>query len=303
MGYRDNTGSGRSNLLNTANPLVMLIVLQITFFILMNFLKSIYVFSRIPEEQFYRNMYHWFVMPGDPAKFITRPWTLITMQFTEVKLIMVISNLIWLWTFGHLVQDLVGNGKIIPIYLYSATLAGFAFLVSANVFYPGATSSMFFSGTISGILGLAAAATTISPQYKFFPMIGGGIPLWIISLVYLLLNLSAAFSNPVLLLPVAAGGLTGFFYIQMVKKGNDPGEWLNDFFYRISSWFTPAKKKGISTRQTSFYTQGSKTPFVKKPNITQQRIDSILDKINQKGYDQLTADEKKVLNEASKKDL
>lgn len=303
MGYRDNTESGRSNLLNTANPLVMLVVLQITFFILMNFLKSIYVFSRIPEEQFYRNIYHWFVMPGDPMMFITRPWTLITMQFTEVKLIMIISNLIWLWTFGHLVQDLVGNEKIIPIYLYSATIAGIAFLVSANVFYPGATSSMFFSGTISGILGLAAAATTISPHYRFFPMIGGGIPLWIIALVYLLLNLSAAFSNPVLLLPVAAGGLTGFLYIRMLFKGIDPGVWVNDFFHMISSWFTPAKKKGISTKQTSFYSQGSKSPFVKKPNITQQRIDNILDKINQKGYDQLTEDEKRILKEASKKDL
>jgi membrane associated rhomboid family serine protease len=219
MGYRDNTGSSRSNLFNTANPLVMLVVLQITFFILMNFLKSIYVFSRIPEEQFYRNIYHWFVMPADPMQFITRPWTLITMQFTEVKVILVISNLIWLWTFGYLIQDLIGNDKIIPIYIYSATISGIAFLGAANIIYPGATQSIFFSGAVSGILGLAVAATTVSPQYRFFPMIGGGIPLWIIALIYLLLNLSSAFSNPVLLLPVAAGGLTGFVYVRMLQKG------------------------------------------------------------------------------------
>lgn len=303
MGFRDNTGSGRSNLLNTANPVVMLVVLQITFFILMNFLKSIYVFSRIPEEQFYRNIYHWFVMPGDPMTFISRPWTLITMQFTEVKLIMIISNLIWLWTFGYLVQDLVGNDKIIPIYVYSATLSGIVFLAASNLIYPGATGSMFFTGTVAGILGLAVAATTISPQYRFFPMIGGGIPLWIIAVVYVLLNLSAAFSNPVLLLPVVASGLTGFFYIQMMRKGNDPGEWLNAFFHLVSSWFTPKKQKGYSAKQTSFYNPGNKSPFVKKANITQQRIDNILDKINQKGYDQLTADEKKILKDASKKDF
>ncbi|MFM2231948.1 MAG: hypothetical protein RJB31_649, partial [Bacteroidota bacterium] len=51
------------------------------------------------------------------------------------------------------------------------------------------------------------------------------------------------------------------------------------------------------------YNQGKKAPFVKKPNITQERIDTILDKINQKGYDQLTDAEKKILQEASKKDL
>lgn len=303
MGYRDNTGSGRSKLFNTANPLVMLVVLLITFFILMNFLKSIYVFSRIPEEQFYRNIYHWFVMPADPMQFITRPWTLITMQFTEVKVILIISNLIWLWTFGYLIQDLIGNDKIIPIYIYSSTIAGIVFFAAANIFYPGATQSIFFSGAVSGILGLAAAATTVSPQYRFFPMIGGGIPLWIIALIYLLLNLSSAFSNPVLLLPVAGAALTGFVYIRMLQKGNDPGEWMNRFFSWIGAWFSPRKNKEYSTKQSSFYHQGNKAPFVKKPNITQERVDTILDKINQKGYDQLTDEEKKILKEASKKDL
>jgi hypothetical protein len=236
-------------------------------------------------------------------QFITRPWTLITMQFTEVKVILVISNLIWLWTFGYLIQDLVGNDKIIPIYIFSATISGIAFLGAANIFYPGATQSIFFSGAVSGILGLAVAATAVSPQYRFFPMIGGGIPLWIIALIYLLLNLSAAFSNPVLLLPVAAGGLTGYVYIRMLQKGNDPGEWMNAFFSWIGAWFTPAKNKGYSAKQSSFYNLGSKAPFVKKPNITQERVDTILDKINQKGYDKLTEEEKKILKEASNKDL
>jgi len=119
----------------------------------------------------------------------------------------------------------------------------------------------------------------------------------------LLLNLSAAFSNPVLLLPVAAGGLTGYVYIRMLQKGNDPGEWMNAFFSWIGAWFTPAKNKGYSAKQSSFYNLGSKAPFVKKPNITQERVDTILDKINQKGYDKLTEEEKKILKEASNKDL
>jgi hypothetical protein len=78
---------------------------------------------------------------------------------------------------------------------------------------------------------------------------------------------------------------------------------MNAFFSWIGAWFTPSKEKGYSTKQSSFYNQGTKVPFVKKPNITQERIDTILDKINQKGYDQLTEAEKKILKEASKKDL
>jgi hypothetical protein len=44
-------------------------------------------------------------------------------------------------------------------------------------------------------------------------------------------------------------------------------------------------------------------PYKKTPNVTQQRIDDILDKINQKGYHYLTEEEKELLKRASKEDL
>jgi hypothetical protein len=45
-------------------------------------------------------------------------------------------------------------------------------------------------------------------------------------------------------------------------------------------------------------------PYTKTAtNVTQQRIDDILDKINQKGYNSLTQEEKDILSRASKDDL
>lgn len=303
MAYSDYTGKSRTNLLNTANPLVMLIILQIIFFILLNFIKSIYTFSSLQEEAFYRNIYDWFIMPADLMKFFQRPWTLITMQFSEVRLMIVISNLIWLWTFGFLVQDLIGNDKLFPIYIYSATAAGLVFMLSVNLIYPGETASFFYNGPAAGIIGLAIAATTISPGYRFFPMIGGGIPLWIITIIFILLNASAMFSKAVLLLPTIAAALMGYFFIFLLNRGNDLGDWMNGMSKWISNLFNPGKRKVSGPKQTVFYQQGSKTPFNKKSIVTQQRIDALLDKINQKGYDLLTEEEKKFLREASNEDL
>jgi DNA-directed RNA polymerase alpha subunit len=39
-------------------------------------------------------------------------------------------------------------------------------------------------------------------------------------------------------------------------------------------------------------------PFKKTPNLTQKRIDEILDKINHKGYSSLTEEEKEMLKKA-----
>lgn len=303
MGNRDYNITGRSTLWNTGNPLVMLIILNVLFFILLNFIKSVYTFTQLQPEAFYRNIYHWFVLSAEPGKLLSRPWTLLTMQFSELKTIVVISNLIWLWTFGHLVQDLIGGDKLFPIYIYGAFVAGLSFFVTAQIAFPDNTSSLFFNGPSAGILALAIAATTVSPTYKFFPMIGGGIPLWIITIVYVALNGVAFAASPLLMVPHFSAAVIGFVFIKLLMNGNDTGSWMNSLFSKVTNAFTPKKKGTASLRTTSFYQQGSTKAFIKKNGVTQERIDMILDKINQKGYENLTEEEKTILKKASKEDL
>jgi membrane associated rhomboid family serine protease len=303
MAYSHYKGSTGGSSWNTGNPLVMLIIVQAMFFILLNFIKSLYTFSSLQEEAFFRNIYHWFLLPADPVKFLGRPWTLATMMFSELKLLMVISNLIWLWTFGYLVQDLLGSDKLFPIYIYSAVCAALVFMLTANLMMGELATSAFFTGIVPAIMGLAIAATMIAPQYRFFPMIGGGIPLWVIALVYILLDVAALSSNLIMLVPHFFGGLTGFLFVFLLRQGNDPGEWMNRLARTINSWLRPGKKKPFSAKTTVFYQQGKRSAFVKTSQVTQQRIDAILDKINQKGYENLTDDEKKFLEKASKENL
>ena len=108
---------------------------------------------------------------------------------------------------------------------------------------------------------------------------------------------------PVLLIPHAAAGLMGFTFVKLLNKGVDLGAWMNKLARNITALFIPKKKQENSIKHTAFYDQGKKEPFTKKVNLTQQRIDNILDKINQQGYEKLTDEEKKILNRASKEDI
>ena len=80
---------------------------------------------------------------------------------------------------------------------------------------------------------------------------------------------------------------------------------MNRFYDWITNLFNPDKHQApvVKMRQKVFYNVGKQKPFVKKPNITQQRIDEILDKINQKGYNALSDDERNILKKASESDL
>lgn len=303
MGSRNYIRSGANSIWNTSNSVLMLIIINAMMLILLNFLKSIYTFSSIPESAFYTNIYQYFAMPSSLQSFISRPWTLLTMQFTEVKVFVAISNIFWLWVFGYLIQDLIGSDKLIPIYLYCGFASAIAFLGVSNIGLSSISAGIFFAGVSSIILGLAVAASTISPGYRFFPLIGGGIPLWVITLVYALVDLSALSSNPVMIVPHLFSGAMGFLFIKSLQNGTDLGEWMNLFARKISSWFTPSKKQSASIKTTSFYKRGAEQPFIKKSTVTQERIDAILDKINQHGYEKLSDEERKILKQASKEDL
>jgi len=94
-------------------------------------------------------------------------------------------------------------------------------------------------------------------------------------------------------------------FIVMLRKGRDGSLWMNNTYSWAMNLFNPERKKPAvkKIKEKVFYKTGVQKPFVKKSNITQQRIDEILDKINQKGYHLLTEEEKNILKRASESDL
>ena len=79
---------------------------------------------------------------------------------------------------------------------------------------------------------------------------------------------------------------------------------MNRSYQWFMGLFNPDKKtKTNSVKEKVFYDTGKRAPYNKKANLTQQRVDEILDKINQKGYNYLTDDEKNILKRASEEEL
>ena len=78
---------------------------------------------------------------------------------------------------------------------------------------------------------------------------------------------------------------------------------------RFYNWFlnlcNPDKKilTPQKTKEKLFYKTGNQKPFEKHAIITQQRIDEILDKINQKGIHLLSEEEKNILRRAGESDF
>jgi predicted metal-dependent TIM-barrel fold hydrolase len=88
-----------------------------------------------------------------------------------------------------------------------------------------------------------------------------------------------------------------------LRKGNDWTLWMSNFFSWVNNLFRPEEKTyRVPVRKEHHYNTAGTEPYKKTPHLTQKRIDEILDKIGEKGYHQLTDEEKQILKRASEDD-
>jgi membrane associated rhomboid family serine protease len=285
------------------NTLVMLIVILAVIFCVFKFIHVSYLLSGSSEEAYLTGIFNWFCLPSAPSRIITQPWTIITYMFIHHGVWHFIGNILWLWAFGYILQDLMGNSKLIPLFIYGGLAGALLYVLSFNIFplFAGVNEVSTLHGASAGVMAVAIATTTLAPGYRIFPMIHGGIPLWVLTIIFVVIDFAS--------IPEANGGgsiahlggaLIGFIFMKQLQKGKDWSEWMNAFFEWCANLFNPEKKNWKKTAKKDHYyeTRGTQ-PYKKIPNITQKRIDEILDKIHQKGYRHLSEEEKEILKRAS----
>jgi membrane associated rhomboid family serine protease len=306
MDVKEDNYRKRMYLGQDGNALVELLVLNAVIFVVLKFVYVFFLLTNASSDSFVTHVFSWFVLPANPDKIAWRPWTLISFMFSDLQLFRFISNMFWLWSFGYILQDLTGNRKLVPVYLYGG-IGGACIYVMAHILVPGLRANIdndSLAAANCSIAAVAVATTVVSPDYRIFPMISGGIPLWILTLIFLLLNFSGVRNGDLATYLAYAGASgVGFLFIDQLRRGRDGSIWINQFFDWFSDLFNPDKKKKPKNKKDEFFYNASGTqPYKKIPNITQKRIDEILDKINQQGYRFLTSEEKEILKRAAEEE-
>jgi membrane associated rhomboid family serine protease len=306
MSVREQNRRKRILLGEDNNALTWLIILNALVFVSVLFIKVIYNFTSGHSESTDLNVANWVAMPAEGSGFLTRPWTILTYMFahdtTVQGALFLVSSLFWLWCFGYILQDLAGNNKLFPIYVYGGFFGGIGFLIAANLI-PSIHSNPAAVSLIGGetsVMAVAIATTALAPDYRIFPRLNGGIPLWVLTLVFVAIDLpTIGSSNAAVAAAHIVSGLTGFVFVYELKRGVDMGRWFINFADWVNNLFNPEKKY----QQEEHYYKATRKPYEKSHHFSQQKLDEILDKINEQGYHFLTEEEKEFLKKASKENL
>lgn len=293
----------RLTLGDASNALIKLVAANLIVFITLSLCKAYLFFfyqdRAVLEATFRTSILPWFLLPSSAGEILTHWWTLFTFPFANLGIWMVIGNMLWLWAFGFIFQDLSGNRKIIPLYLYGAWAGGLTYVV-ASLFFPSVGSTSSDMGSSAAVMAIAVATTLLTPEYRIMPSLLGGFPLWALSSLYILITLTTRpLDQPLSYLPLLAGGLTGFIFMRLIGRGIDTSAWMSSLFDWAGQLFNPnsPKKIRLPLKEQLFY-KATRRLFKRTPHLSEDRIDIILDKINAKGMGSLNEEELEILNRA-----
>jgi hypothetical protein len=207
----------------------------------------------------------------------------------------VVNNVIFLYIFGRIAGDLIGNRRVFPIYLLGGLVGNVLFLISDFwMAYP----VPYALGASGAVMALAGAVVILAPDYRVMLLLLGQVKLKYIVLVMVLLDMVgiAQNSNSGGHIAHLGGFAMGVFFVYQLRDGKDLAGPFNRFFDRLIGWFSstkrtpagPKRRPQPAMKATFGGAKGSRATDTNDLSF-QEKLDAILDKIKQQGYENLTA--------------
>jgi membrane associated rhomboid family serine protease len=294
------------------NMVVRLILANVAVFLGVHLVD---LFLRIGSSSFPLD---WLAMPMNANDLLYRAWTPITYMFLHWDFWHLLWNMLFLFWFGRILQDLLGNRRILPIYFYGG-LAGAAVAFALLNLLPDQNGTILL-GASAGVSAVLMAAATLAPNYEIMLFVWP-VRIKYIALARIVLDIIAVkgFVNTGGSVAHLGGVAIGYMFIRLLQQGTDLSLGFNsvvDGMSRLGSGlFSGRRRPGPRVAHRQPQSAGpadadraarrsrkprSRVAVEEGISDKQARVDQILDKIGKSGYDSLSKDEKEFLFKFSK---
>ncbi len=267
-----------------------------------------------------------------------RPWQLLSYSVLHLELgfwglLGFAFDLLWLYWMGRDYEETYGSHRLFGLYVLTA-LGGALLAVLAGTIVP--EGRLFpVAGSMAAVFGVLCCVATLHPNRGIGLFLLGVVPLKWLAVGFLVLLVLFSLGHPALVFVYLGGAGTGYLFGKAQQNGTDLAAWAQAFFptraassgggpsraretrsgekesalSRLEQWLAgrskgkPGPGRAAGPRPTDPPGRPKRRPHAPEPTATGPAdIDRILDKINERGYDALTEDEKRALYEASQND-
>ena len=262
------------------NIVEKIILFNITVYLLPFVLKTVLFLFNIKGL----SIINWFTIDATLSDFILKPWSILTYGFIHGSFSHIFWNMLILYYFGNILKNIFGEKLILNLFLSGIVAGGLTYLISYNLFpvFKGVNSVMI--GASAGVMSVLFFLSAYDPQYRI------RIIFFDIKILYIALFL---FFYDIIQIPLnnsgghiahIGGALWGYYYSVKYNNGSDLVNSILSYFKKNTN-----NKSSVKSKKDN-------------KNFDQNKIDEILDKISDSGYDSLTKSEKEYLFKVGKDD-
>ena len=275
----------KSKLVNSDVSKIFFIAISLFLFALV--MKVYFQLNDFKPAWFAATFFPYFGISNSVVTSLQHIWVVFIHFFVEDDLRNLISSMMWLYFFGFILEDIRGKNSVFALFILAGIVSGIVVLICVGM-NPSYLPHQFYLGMKAPVMAIAAATIATNPQRKVFTTFNGGIPIYFVGIVFTLLTILSTLSHGIApVLAIVVGMMIGILYnygldIQIYKA--------QDFLMNIF-----AKKNQQSTAPSAA------PSGYKIVQVSQAKIDELLDKINEQGINSLTAQEKEWLKNYSNK--
>ena len=265
------------------NYLNNIIYINVMVFIMINFYYVlIFLFKTETKLIFYLGL------SANLDLLSNKPWSILTYMFVHEDLLHLIINLCWLYFGGKIFINYLNSRDLLSTYIMGGLSGAAIYMLSFNIFpvFEVVKMNSLAIGASASVLAVLFASATYTPNFPINIFFSKSIKLKHIAMLAIMIDiLSIPEGNSGGHIAHIGGGLYGFLYVYL-KKYNINSNYLIDnilfFLKRRNNQFIYSKKE-------------NDYEYNYRKKNEQKRIDSILDKVSQSGYDSLSKEEKDTL--------
>lgn len=292
------------------------------------------VFNGWETPNLYLDIRNFLAISNSGWHMLTHPWSILTHMFLHEGFWHILFNMLWLFWFGRIFGDLLGDRRVLPLYLLGG-LAGavFFFLGAALTGFAGDGSIPHYAfGASAAVMCIVVATGVFAPDYSIRLLLLGNVRIKYIVAFVVIMNIISLGSD------VNTGGTfghlggigMGFLFAWYLRRGTDLTTPIQSAIRGVENLYdslrSPSKdhskrgpraafRGGKSVKETagpqrpSFMRRaggsdtstqsGGGTTTLDSEATHQEKLDAILDKIKERGYNSLSKEEKEFLFRAS----
>jgi membrane associated rhomboid family serine protease len=288
------------------NGLIQIIFINIVVFLVLILAKVIFTLSGF--SGIFNSFLNKLSLPASFYSYLFQPWAIVTYFFSHTDFFHILFNMLFLYWFGSLVHEYLGNRRFINIYILGGIFGGLLYMIAYNLipYFSSAINNSWMLGASGATYAVVFAAATLLPDYTFMLLFIGPVRIKYIALFYLVISFASTIgSNAGGNIAHLGGAFIGYLFVKQLRSGIDLGQPINavvDFVRGLFIEIPPKPQLKVTHRSYTTNAGYSKTTHYSTDDAPDENeVDELLDKISKSGYESLTKDEKLRLFKASQK--